>query len=211
MMNRKLVAALVAFGLAVPAVARAQDAPVEEQIVNQMNKVFGVHAGFRANHAKGVMVTGTFTPAPTAPSLSKAPHFAKTVPVEVRFSDTTGVPNIPDASADSSPHGIAIRFKLDGGASTDIVSISANSFPVSNPDDFLALVRQHGIAFHEKKLGQQFCDVSSRQIIELLLRECAESALKASVDLLLHEGLGNRELELRDELVEHPVASLRFE
>ncbi|KGT72971.1 hypothetical protein MA20_47240 [Bradyrhizobium japonicum] len=44
MMNRKLVAALVAFGLALPAATRAQDAPVEEQIVKQMNKVFGVHA-----------------------------------------------------------------------------------------------------------------------------------------------------------------------
>ena len=37
MMNRKLVVALVAFGLASPAVSRAQDAPVEEQIVNQIN------------------------------------------------------------------------------------------------------------------------------------------------------------------------------
>jgi catalase len=110
-------------------------------LVQALNKVSaGPHPGYRANHAKGVMVTGTFTPAATAPSLSKAPHFAKTVPVVVRFSDTTGVPNIPDASPDSSPHGIAIRFKLDGGASTDIVSISANSFPVSNPDDFQALL-----------------------------------------------------------------------
>ena len=43
-----------------PAVTRAQDAPVEQQIVNQMNKVFGVHAGFRANHAKGVVAEGKF-------------------------------------------------------------------------------------------------------------------------------------------------------
>src|SRR6478752_4974690 len=60
MMNRNLVAALVTFGLALPAVTRAQDAPVEEQIVDQMNKVFGVHAGFRANHAKGVVAEGKF-------------------------------------------------------------------------------------------------------------------------------------------------------
>ena len=38
MMNRKLVAALVTFGLALPAVTRAQDAPVEEQIVNQIEQ-----------------------------------------------------------------------------------------------------------------------------------------------------------------------------
>jgi len=41
------------------------------------------------------------------------------------------------------------------------------------PADFVALVREHGIAFHEKKLGQLFCDGSSRAIIEMLLKECA--------------------------------------
>jgi predicted flavoprotein YhiN len=35
------------------------------------------------------------------------------------------------------------------------------------PGDFLALVEKHGIAFHEKTLGQQFCDSSSRAIIDL--------------------------------------------
>ncbi len=37
--------------------------------------------------------------------------------------------------------------------------------------DFIALVEQHGIAYHEKKLGQQFCDQSARQIIQMLLDE----------------------------------------
>jgi hypothetical protein len=41
------------------------------------------------------------------------------------------------------------------------------------PDDFITLVEKHRIAFHEKKLGQLFCDGSSRQIIEMLLAECA--------------------------------------
>ena len=41
------------------------------------------------------------------------------------------------------------------------------------PQDFIALVEKHRIAFHEKKLGQLFCDFSSRQIIDLLLAECA--------------------------------------
>jgi catalase len=115
--------------------------PLPVALVEALNKVAGgPHPGFRANHAKGVLVSGTFTPAATATSLSKAPHFAKPVPVLVRFSDTTGVPNIPDASPNSSPHGMAIRFKLANGASTDIVSISANSFPVATPEDFLALL-----------------------------------------------------------------------
>lgn len=40
------------------------------------------------------------------------------------------------------------------------------------PGDFIALVEQHGIAHHEKKLGQLFCDGSARQIVDMLLDEC---------------------------------------
>ena len=41
------------------------------------------------------------------------------------------------------------------------------------PADFIALVRAHGIAFHEKTLGQLFCDGSARQIIDMRLAEMA--------------------------------------
>jgi predicted Rossmann fold flavoprotein len=41
------------------------------------------------------------------------------------------------------------------------------------PQDFLALVESHGIAWHEKTLGQLFCDGSARQIVDLLIAECA--------------------------------------
>ncbi|MEO7657977.1 MAG: NAD(P)/FAD-dependent oxidoreductase [Pyrinomonadaceae bacterium] len=40
------------------------------------------------------------------------------------------------------------------------------------PEDFVALVKKHNIAFYEKKLGQLFCRESSRQIVEMLLAEC---------------------------------------
>jgi predicted Rossmann fold flavoprotein len=43
------------------------------------------------------------------------------------------------------------------------------------PDDFIALVERHGITYHEKKLGQLFCDHSSREIIGLLLDECNDA------------------------------------
>lgn len=43
------------------------------------------------------------------------------------------------------------------------------------PADFVSLVEKHGIPYHEKKLGQLFCDGSSRQIIEMLLREATEA------------------------------------
>jgi len=52
--------------------------------------------------------------------------------------------------------------------------------------DFLALVERHGIAWHEKTLGQLFCDGSARQIVAMLLAECD----KGGVDLRLSTELG---------------------
>jgi predicted Rossmann fold flavoprotein len=46
------------------------------------------------------------------------------------------------------------------------------------PDDFIQLVTKHGINFHEKKLGQLFCDGSAKQIVEMLLKECGNSDVK---------------------------------
>lgn len=43
------------------------------------------------------------------------------------------------------------------------------------PHDFIALVEAHGIAYHEKTLGQLFCDGSARQIVEMLMEECDKS------------------------------------
>ncbi|HDZ74836.1 MAG TPA: NAD(P)/FAD-dependent oxidoreductase [Aurantimonas coralicida] len=44
--------------------------------------------------------------------------------------------------------------------------------------DFLALVEEHGIAWHEKTLGQLFCDGSARQIVEMLLSECRRGGVE---------------------------------
>ena len=46
------------------------------------------------------------------------------------------------------------------------------------PQDFLAMVERHHIAWHEKTLGQLFCDGSARQIVELLLDECARGGVE---------------------------------
>ena len=46
------------------------------------------------------------------------------------------------------------------------------------PADFIALVERYGIAYHEKKLGQLFCDGSATQIVSLLERECAIGAVE---------------------------------
>ena len=43
--------------------------------------------------------------------------------------------------------------------------------------DFIGLVERHGIAYHEKKLGQLFCDDSAAQIVDMLLQECLDGAV----------------------------------
>ena len=50
------------------------------------------------------------------------------------------------------------------------------------PADFIALVERHGVAWHEKTLGQLFCDGSARQIVDLLLAECLDGAVRVDVD-----------------------------
>jgi predicted Rossmann fold flavoprotein len=54
------------------------------------------------------------------------------------------------------------------------------------PADFLALVERHRIAWHEKTLGQLFCDGSARQIVDMLLAECAA----AGVEVRLSQTIG---------------------
>lgn len=56
-----------------------------------------------------------------------------------------------------------------------------SAFSLFTQHDFMALVKKHGIKFHEKKLGQQFCDDSAQQIVDMLLAECA--AVGAEVKL----------------------------
>jgi predicted Rossmann fold flavoprotein len=46
------------------------------------------------------------------------------------------------------------------------------------PADFIALVERHRIAYHEKELGQLFCDDSSKQIVRLLLDECTDGGVR---------------------------------
>ena len=97
--------------------------------------------GFRFDHAKGIVVSGTFTPTAQARSLSPAAHFAgPAVPVTVRLSNGPGVPDNMDNDPGSGPRGMAIRFKLPGGEFTDIMAIS-NGFVVRTGEDFLAFFK----------------------------------------------------------------------
>ncbi len=115
---------------------------LSNELLKQFEIVFGEHPGFRPAHAKGMLLTGTFTPAAEASSLTRAPHVSReSTPVTVRFSNSTGIPLIPDNDPNANPHGLAIRFHLAERVHTDIISHSADGFPVRTGQEFLELLR----------------------------------------------------------------------
>lgn len=84
------------------------------------------------------------------------------------------------------------KIAISGGGRCNFTNLYTNpdSFISANPHfcksalarytpaDFISLVERHGIKYHEKKLGQLFCDGSSSQIIDMLLDECAEAGVE---------------------------------
>ncbi|WP_260954341.1 catalase family peroxidase [Pseudomonas citri] len=147
---RKTLPSLAAFAVALACsgtllaesadkVAAAQKS-TPTQLVDALNGVFGKHPA-RAVHAKGIVLEGTFTPSDTAKAISKAPHLQDTsVPVTVRFSAFAGIPTVSDTDGLASPRGLAVKFHLAGGATTDIVAHSFNGFPSATADDFRDLL-----------------------------------------------------------------------
>ena len=97
-------------------------------------------------HAKGHLLTGTFTPSPDAAGLTSAPHFTSpSTPITIRFSSSTGLPQIPDTDPNANPRGIAIRFHLpdvDGRRKhTDIIAHSTKYFPTRTGAEFLEFLK----------------------------------------------------------------------
>ena len=114
-----------------------------QQLLDAFDALSGLHPGFRPAHAKGLMCVGHFTPSPEAAKLTRAPHATRpSTPVTVRYSNSTGVPTIPDNDpARSGPRGMAIRFHLGEHAHTDIVAHSTDGFPVHTGQEFLEFLR----------------------------------------------------------------------
>jgi catalase len=126
------IAVLSALGLSGGSAAQDVD-PAE--LVKDIHAIFGEHHA-RAVHAKGVVLDATFEPTSEARQLSKAGVFLGKVQATVRLSDTTGIPEIPDADPNASPHGLAIKFKLDDGTEMDLVIHSFNGFPAATAAEF---------------------------------------------------------------------------
>jgi len=115
------------------------------KLVKGLQGAFSTPPGFRPAHARGILLNGTFTPSSEASSLSKAHHFnAPSTPIIARFSNSTGLPQIPDNAGDANPRGLAVRFSLpeqNGRRQhTDIVTHSTPFFPVSTGEGFLELL-----------------------------------------------------------------------
>jgi catalase len=104
------------------------------------NGLFGRHPGRRALHAKGTILTGTFTATPDAAKLTRAGHMqGEPVPTTVRVSNGGGDPDVPDYAPDV--RGLAIKFYLPDDTRTDIVAQSAPKFPFHGPEGFVELLR----------------------------------------------------------------------
>lgn len=120
----------------------AQDGPLGEQIVDVMNRLWGSHPGLRANHTKGIVVEGRFTPSSAGARLTTAAIFqgGEPTPVTARFSNATGLPDIADGAPNANPHGLAVRFHLPDGGEMDIVANSLAFFPVRTGEEFHELL-----------------------------------------------------------------------
>ena len=115
---------------------------LSQDLLQQFDTIFGLHPGFRPAHAKGLLLRGKFTPSSAAASLTKAPHMnQESTPVTVRFSNSTGLPLVPDNDPNTNPRGFAIRFHLAERAHTDIISHSTDGFPVHTGQEFLEMLR----------------------------------------------------------------------
>jgi catalase len=126
--------ATATFGAGVATQPKATRTPGE--LVDALHAAFGHHPA-RAVHAKGIILVGAFEPDPHAASLTRAPHLQRTASkLIIRFSDFTGVPDIADNNAGANPRGIALRFTLPDGGSTDLVAHTFNGFPTATSDEF---------------------------------------------------------------------------
>jgi catalase len=113
-----------------------------QDLLKQFDTIFGLHPGFRPAHARGTLLTGTFSPEPDAISLTRAPHITQpSTPVTVRFSNSTGIPLLPDNDPNANPRGLAIRFQLAEHVHTDIVSHSTDGFPARTGQEFLEFLQ----------------------------------------------------------------------
>lgn len=129
-----------------PEMKKQEPDELSREVLQAFDSVIGLHPGFRPVHAKGILLSGTFTASADGKDLTKAPHVERgSVPVVVRFSDFAGVPTVPDFDEqNASPRGCAVRFFLAEHSHTDIIAHSVNGFPARTVEEFLEFLRALG-------------------------------------------------------------------
>ncbi len=127
---------------------------LSEAVLKQFEVIFGAHPGFRPAHAKGTMLKGTFRGSEEGRELTRAEHVTReSVPVLVRFSNSTGIPLIPDNDANANPRGMAVRFVLGDRVHTDIIAHSTDGFPARTGEEFLDFLKAISVSDPAKLAG----------------------------------------------------------
>lgn len=134
--------------------ANAQDSTQRSSpgdLVNAMHSAFGDNHS-RAVHAKGIIFEGTFFPNKDAAEITKAIFLqSQASKVLLRFSDFTGIPNIPDNNPAANPRGLGIKFIMPDNTITDIICHSFNGFPTATSDEFRELLLAIGASGPDAK------------------------------------------------------------
>ena len=113
---------------------------IAERCVEAINELSGRHEGQRAAHARGTLCAGTFTATPAAAELTSAAHMqGDPVRVTVRFSNGSGNPKTPDNDRQEG-RGMATKFYLPDGGTTDVVALTLPCFFVRTPEDFVTFL-----------------------------------------------------------------------
>ncbi|ALG67186.1 catalase family peroxidase [Beggiatoa leptomitoformis] len=112
-----------------------------EQVVQAIEKTFGVTQGERRNHTKGVCAVGEFVgiPAVAEPYSRSALFSGEKIPVVARFSLAGGNPHAPDTA--KSPRGMALEFKLPAGGLQHMTMLNTPIFGAAQPQTFFDAIQ----------------------------------------------------------------------
>ena len=115
-----------------------------QSLIDTVARVLGSVPGCRVTHEDGIVLTGTFTATPRARELTRAAHMqGDPVRVSVRFSNGFPDPTLVDA-VENNPRGMAVKFYLPDGSTTDLVCQDWPVFPAGTPEDFRDLIAAQG-------------------------------------------------------------------
>jgi catalase len=131
----RAVLALACLGLALPLGSALAEEPTPDEVIAAFEKISGVHAGLRRNHAKGTCAVGEFQATGDARSLSMSTLFSgQPVPVIARFSLAGPNPKVPDTAR--NPRAMALSFDLPDGEEQRMAMLHTPVFGASSVESF---------------------------------------------------------------------------